>query len=209
MASKGDLKFTDGAIIGIFENGTTEEIARVAVAMVPNPQGLLAVVRQRHWDLDGLEPESSSSWAACISPQDPGNVGTILRTLDAVGSAGLFLLDGGVDLYHPSCVRASMGALFWKPVVQASFEAFVEWARRHDCHLVGSSAHAQVDYREAQPVRRPVVLVLGSEQKGLSTSQADACEMIVSLPMHGRTSSLNLAVAAGVLLYALVEKDGL
>jgi len=171
-----------------------------------NPQGLLAIVHQRHLSLERLA-EGGFSWgAALVAPQDPGNVGTVLRTIEAVGADGLLLLDGGVELYHPSVVRASMGALFWQPVVEASFAAFVDWARQAGYRLVGSSAHATQDYRTLERGGRPTVLLLGSEQKGLSAAQMAACEAVVSLPMRGRVSSLNLAVAAGVLLYAMQEK---
>ena len=92
-----------------------------------NPQGILAVVRQRKTKLKELKPVMRI--VALVSPQDPGNVGTILRTMDAIGADALFLLDGGVELYHPTIVRSSMGTLFWKPVVQTSFNEFVQWAR--------------------------------------------------------------------------------
>jgi TrmH family RNA methyltransferase len=172
-----------------------------SLAEKDNPQGILAVARQRRWDFSEL-PEIRSS-IALVSPQDPGNVGTILRTLDAVIADALFILEGGVELYHPTCVRASMGAIFWKPVLQAGFDDFVNWAKERGIRLVGTSAHAQVDYREASLGEHPWILVLGSEQTGLSHRQVTACDMTVSLPMRGRVSSLNLAVAAGILLYAL------
>ncbi|MEW6029981.1 MAG: TrmH family RNA methyltransferase [Chloroflexota bacterium] len=167
-----------------------------------NPQGIVAIVRQRASTLDGLRDMNIRRAAALVSPQDPGNVGSILRTLDAVGADALFVLDGGVDIYHPSAVRASMGMLFWKPVVQASFDEFVGWARRSGFTLIGASAHAAADYRAAHP-SEPWILVLGSEQKGLSPGQSAACDMMISLPMRGRASSLNLSVAAGVLLYSM------
>jgi RNA methyltransferase, TrmH family len=168
-----------------------------------NPQGILAVVQQRKSQLDELH--TMHSGVAVVSPQDPGNVGTILRTMDAVATEALFLLDGGVDLYHPSLVRASMGTLFWIPVIQTSFDEFVRWARGAGpggIQLIGSSAHADVDFHTLVP-QQPWVLVLGNEQKGLTSEQASACDVAVSLPMKGRISSLNLSVAAGVLLYAL------
>ena len=166
-----------------------------------NPQGILALVKQRHLHLSDLGNIGSA--VALVSPQDPGNVGTILRTIDAVGADALFLLDGGVDLYHPTCVRASMGTLFWKPIVQNSFDEFVAWAKERDIQIVGTSAHAQRDYHDISLENSPLVLVLGSEQKGLSDEQIAACDLTVSMPMRGRVSSLNLAVAAGILLYAL------
>jgi TrmH family RNA methyltransferase len=170
-----------------------------------NPQGLLAVVRQRHLELNDISPEHFHFGAALVSPQDPGNVGTILRSLDATGGDGLFLLDGGVDPYHPSSIRASMGTIFWKGLVQASFDDFVKWARSNGYQLVGSSAHARVDYRSFKPARKPLILVLGNEQKGLSQEQMAACDVTVSMLMKGRVSSLNLAVAAGILMYSIMD----
>lgn len=163
-----------------------------------NPQGILAIARQKQVSLHDLKRVRYA--VALVSPQDPGNVGAILRTLDAVGADALFLLDGGVDLYHPTVVRASMGTLFWKTVVRTSFEQWYQWARTRDFQLIATSAHADVDYQTLIP-RQPWILVLGNEQKGLSQQQLAACDVSVSLPMRGRVSSLNLAVAAGVLLY--------
>ena len=201
-----------------YANRLLEKQARQGVNCVPlvpglftsiagkdNPQGILAVVRQQHVGLKDVDPSKFSFGVAVLSPQDPGNVGTILRTLDAVGADGLFLLDGGVDLFHPSVVRASMGTLFWKPVVQSTFEEFFDWKRKNGFQLVGSSAHAKVDYREFQRGMTPTLLLLGNEQKGLSPQQMAACDVVVSMPMKGRVSSLNLAVATGILLYQMRE----
>jgi TrmH family RNA methyltransferase len=172
-----------------------------SLAEKDNPQGILALVKQHTMSLDDLG--TIHSGVALVSPQDPGNVGTILRTVDAVGVDALFLLDGGVELYHPTCVRASMGTLFWKPVVQASYIEFVDWAGGKGTCLIGTSARATTDYREFDPGESPWVLVLGNEQKGLSEEKISACDVIVSLPMRGKISSLNMSVAAGILLYAL------
>ena len=165
-----------------------------------NPQGILAVVRQKNYLL--AELSSAQRVVALVSPQDPGNVGTILRTMDAVGADTLFLLEGGVDLYHPTLVRSSMGTLFSMPVVQTSFEQFITWSRSRALQLIGTSARGDVNYHTLVP-QLPWALILGNEQKGLLPEQLKACDVTVSLPMRGRVSSLNLSVAAGVLLYAL------
>jgi TrmH family RNA methyltransferase len=163
-----------------------------------NPQGILAIVRQKKTPISSLRSPKKS--VVLVAPQDPGNVGTILRTMDAVGAEVLFLLDGGVELYHPTVVRSSMGTMFWKPIVQTSFNEFLQWARAGNVQLIGTSAHGDVEYQTLVP-KQPWALVLGNEQKGLSTEQTNACDVTVSLPMSGRVSSLNLSVAAGVLLY--------
>lgn len=178
-----------------------------SLAEKDNPQGIAALVRQRGLSLADFAPAAQGRrpalFAALVAPQDPGNIGATLRTLDAVGGDGLLLLDGGADPYQPACVRASMGTLFHIPFVQAGFDDFVAWVKERGFRLVGTSARAEADYRQFEPDDRPLVLLLGSEQKGLSAEQLQACDERLSLPMRGRVSSLNLAVAAGVLLYAL------
>jgi RNA methyltransferase, TrmH family len=169
-----------------------------------NPQGILAVVHQRKMNLGELGPIRYG--AAIIAPQDPGNVGTILRTLDAVQANALFLLDGGVDPYHPTSVRASMGTIFWTPIIQSSFMEFVEWSRNGGFRLIGTSAHAEMDYRKLKP-DHPWIILLGSEQKGLSPEQLEFCDPVISLPMGGRASSLNLGVAAGIFLYQWTQES--
>jgi TrmH family RNA methyltransferase len=171
-----------------------------------NPQGILGILHQQPFSINNLASNTYHWGVALVSPQDPGNVGTILRTLDAVGADGLFLLDGGVELYHPSVVRASMGTLFWKPVIQVSYNEFLDWKRKNGVRLIGSSAHPGIDYREFDWGSTPRILMMGNEQKGLSSRQIANCDEIVSMPMNGRASSLNLAVAAGVLLYQMMEK---
>lgn len=167
-----------------------------------NPQGLVALVKQKTPPLDQVV--AAGRYAALVEPQDPGNVGTILRTLEAVGGKTLFVLDGGVDAYHPTAIRAAMGATFWIPVIRAQFAQFANWQRQNHVRLIGTSAHAVADYRGFRSAE-PWCLLLGSEQKGLDPQEQSACDTVISIPMRGRGSSLNLAVAAGILLYELTS----
>jgi TrmH family RNA methyltransferase len=176
-----------------------------SIAGKDNPQGILAVARLRHYDLFELDAQNFPWGVALVAPQDPGNVGAILRSIDAVGASGLLLLDGGADAFHPSAVRASMGALFWHPVARATFSEFAQWAQDCSYTVHGTSAHATTDYRAVREYSRPLILLLGSEREGLSPEQAAVCQSMLRLPMHGRVTSLNLAVAAGVMLYAMME----
>jgi RNA methyltransferase, TrmH family len=165
-----------------------------------HPQGILAVVRQQMATLSALNSDSFRWGVAIETPQDPGNLGTILRTLDAAGADGLIVLGGGTDIFHPTAVRASMGSLFWKPVVYSSLEEFHAWQNVHQYHIYGSSAKGAVDYRKVD-YQRPGILLLGSEREGLTDDALSLCESVARLPMHGRATSLNLAVAAGILIY--------
>ena len=180
-----------------------------SVASKENPQGILAIVHQPELVLPDLNPETFSFGVALVSPQDPGNIGTILRTIEAVGAGGLLILDGGADAYHPSSVRASMGAIFWKPVVQSNLEEFLSWSTEKKYHVYGTSAHGDTDYRDVFKYKEPLILLLGSEREGLHTEYRAMCERLIRLPIAGRSSSLNLAVAAGVLLYDIYNKSSI
>lgn len=177
-----------------------------SLAEKENPQGILAVVRQNLADLNSLNPQNFPWAVALQAPQDPGNIGSVLRTIDAVGASGLLLLDSSADPHHPSVVRASMGSLFWYPVVTTTFDEFVEWSSRSGYHIYGTSAHNGLDYRRANSYEFPLVLLMGSEREGLSERQAGYCRRLLTLPMRGRVTSLNLAIAAGVLLYDIYAK---
>ncbi len=167
-----------------------------------NPQGILAVAQQNLNTLENLNRDTFPWGTAVVSPQDPGNLGTILRTIDSVGADGLIVLENSVDIFHPTTVRASMGALFWKPVVYTSFDKFASWSKEHRYHIFGASAKGETFYTEVK-YRSPAILLLGSERQGLSAEQTDLCNTVIQLPMKGRSTSLNLSVAAGILLYEM------
>ena len=190
---------------GVPCHATSAEVF-AALADKDNPQGLLAVVRQRHARLADLNPENFPWGVALVAPQDPGNVGAILRSIDAAGASGLILLDDSVDPYHPDAVRASMGSLFWLPVAMAGFSDFAGWANEWGYHVYGSSAHGDLQPDKLERFQQPLVLLMGSEREGLTGEQQGICEQVIRLPMRGRVTSLNLAVAAGVLLYAMLEQ---
>lgn len=178
-----------------------------SIAEKENPQGILAVVHQKHTRLDQLDAHNFDWGVALVSPQDPGNLGTILRAIDSTGASGLILLDDCVDPYHPNAVRASMGTLFWYPVAQASFDEFARWAGAQGYHIYGTSARAHRDYRQIHSYARPRILLMGSERQGLSPEQAAVCEQVIRLPMRGHATSLNLGVATGIFLYTMLAHD--
>jgi RNA methyltransferase, TrmH family len=170
------------------------------------PQGLAAVARQRWLPLADVRLGPPPGWVALVEPADPGNLGTILRTADAVGAAGVILLDSATDPYDPAALRASMGAIFAVHLVRAAFSEFIAWKRAGEVYLVGASDKAPVHYQDVL-YAQPLVLLMGSERQGLSPTQQDSCDQLVHLPMCGRSDSLNLAVATGVLLYELLSQS--
>lgn len=170
-----------------------------------NPQGIGAIVRQ-HWaDLDLVQAEMGLCWMALESVQYPGNLGTVLRTSEAVGGAGVILLGHATDPYDPLCVRASMGAIFSQKLVRADLEALVTWKRRSGGFIIGMSPSAATDY-QALIYPSPLVLLMGSEQHDLSADLLAACDCLVRIPMVGRCDSLNLAVSASTVLYEVFNQ---
>lgn len=169
------------------------------------PQGLAAVVRQR-WDrLSDTEPGDALAWVALEAVQDPGNLGSILRTGDAVGAGGVILVGPTADPHDYTAVRASMGAIFAQRLVRADIADLAVWARRHALQVVGTSDAAATTYTHLR-YRRPTLLLMGSEREGLSPSLQLLADEMVRIPMVGRGDSLNLAVATSLVLYEMFNQ---
>ncbi len=170
------------------------------------PDGLAAVVRQRWYALDAIQPSSDNScWIALQSIREPRNLGAILRVSDAVGVAGVILLDDSTDPYSPLAVRASTGAVFSQGLVRSSFDEFESWLRVQNCPCIGTAEDGDTDYAGLL-YPRPMVLLMGSERAGLSVAQQSICDALVRIPMIGHVKSLNVAVATGILLYEALNQ---
>jgi TrmH family RNA methyltransferase len=166
----------------------------------------LAVCKSKTLKLGALVESEGQRWVALIKPQYPGNLGSILRTVDAAGADGIILIDGGVDAFHPVAIRAGMGSHFWKDIVRSSFDDFVQWAKVSKVQVLGSSAKDGEDIGVIK-ARAPYVLLMGSEREGLSADQKASCDQLIRMPMRGRSTSLNLSVAAGILLFRLRDME--
>jgi TrmH family RNA methyltransferase len=167
-----------------------------------NPQMLIGAYRQPETALDAIDRTSASLWIVVQALRDPGNIGTILRTGDAVGAGGLILIDDCADPFSVEAVRASMGALFTQQIATARWPEFVAWLRSGDGRLVGTSLKATEDYLEAE-YQRPCFLLIGNEQQGLPADYEAECDLLVKIPMAGRADSLNAAMAAAVMAFAI------
>jgi TrmH family RNA methyltransferase len=165
-----------------------------------NPQVLLGAYRQPRRSLASLDRLAAPLWLAAEKLRDPGNIGTILRTGDAVGAGGLILIDDCADPYSVEAVRASMGAIFTQQVVQARWDDFLPWLRAGPGQLVGTSLKTDTDYLAAT-YEQPCFLLIGNEQAGLPADYEAECDLLVKIPMAGRADSLNAAVAAAVMAF--------
>ncbi|HET9811040.1 MAG TPA: RNA methyltransferase [Sphingomicrobium sp.] len=167
-----------------------------------NPQMLLAAYRQPATSLQQVDRSVSPLWIVAQSLRDPGNIGTILRTGDAVGAGGLILVDDCADAFSVEAVRASMGAVFTQQIATASWADFLVWLHFEEAQLVGTSLKAETDYLGAY-YDAPCFLLIGNEQQGLPSSYEAECDLLVKIPMAGRADSLNAAVAAAVMAFAV------
>ena len=170
-----------------------------------NPQAVVGVFPEFATSLDSLDRSSADIWLVAERLRDPGNLGTILRTGDAVGTGGLILIGECVDPFSVEAVRASMGALFTVPIVQADWADFIPWLRAGPGQLVGLSLDTDTDYRAAT-YQAPTFLLTGNEAQGMPADYAAACDLLVKIPMLGKADSLNAAVATAVMAYEVLAQ---
>ena len=186
----------------------TDEEILAKVTGKDNPQAVAGVFAEFDTSLARLDRSTAPLWLVAQAMRDPGNLGTMLRTCDAVGAGGLVLLDDCADPFSVEAVRASMGAIFTQTIARARWEEFLPWLRGAPGQLVAASLREAVPYRGA-PYASPCFLMVGNESRGLPEEYEMACDLRVTIPMKGRADSLNAAIAGAVLAYeALAALEG-
>ena len=169
-----------------------------------NPQAVAGVFAEWDTALGSLDRNAAPIWLVAQALRDPGNLGTMLRTCDAVGAGGLILLDDCADPFSVEAVRASMGAVFTVALAQARWDTFLPWLRTGEGQLVAASLRDAVPYRGA-PYAAPCFLLVGNESQGLPEAYEAECDLRVTMPMRGRADSLNAAIAGAVLAYEVLS----
>jgi TrmH family RNA methyltransferase len=170
-----------------------------------NPQTVLGVYSSFDLALERIDRTAAPLWIVAQALRDPGNLGTILRTGDAVGAGGLILVDDCVDPFSVEAVRASMGALFTQRIAAAPWDQFLAWLRSGPGELVGTSLKASEDYQQPR-YARPAFLLVGNEAQGLPEDYEAECDRLVKIPMLGKADSLNAAVATAVVAYEMINQ---
>ena len=201
LASEKALEMVEARRAGGTETLSLSRRAFESVSERDNPTGLAAIVRSNIGRLKQLDVRATSLFAVVIDVGGPGNLGAIIRTVDAVGGAGVIVIGESTDPHHPGAIKASMGAIFSVPVCSAvDFEGVTSWAREQGVTLVTTSAHAESEHWSTD-YSLPAAFVFGSEKQGLPKDILASGDVAVRIPMAGSSTSLNLAVAAGILLY--------
>jgi tRNA G18 (ribose-2'-O)-methylase SpoU len=176
---------------------------------IDEPPELVAVAEMAPDEIDRI-PESSAQLVVVFDrPTSPGNVGTLVRSVDAFGGAGVIVTGHAADVYDPKAVRASTGSLFAVPVVRAqSPEQVIAWARGRGASIVGTDESGVVRV-DGYDLAGSTLLVVGNETTGMSVAWRHACDAVVRIPIGGSASSLNVACAATVVLYEAARQRGL
>ena len=183
------------------ERVTPEQFRKIS--MTPRASGLGAVVRQHWTGLGEIEPRRV--WIALSQIHSPGNLGTILRTAEAVGAGGLIVLGSECDPFDPDVVRASMGGIFHLAMCRATIAEFAAWSREKECRVIATTPMGEMSYTE-MPVDGPLVILLGEERNGLTAEEFALATHRVRIPIVGRADSLNVGVAAGVMMYEVLRR---
>lgn len=186
---------------------TATEKVLAAISGKDNPQGVISAFHQRLTPLAELRVNGRRRFVALYEIRDPGNLGTVIRTADAAGCDGVILIGTTCDPFSVDAVRATMGSLFAMPLATASVEEFLAWRDAGKVRVVAASMRGTHAHHEARYGERTCIL-MGTEQSGLPTDVEDVCDELVRIPMAGRAESLNLAIAAGVMIYEAWRAQG-
>jgi TrmH family RNA methyltransferase len=185
--------------------GTDKVLA--AISQQANPQDIVIAFRQRLTPLAELPATDRRRYVALYEIRDPGNLGTVIRTADAAGCDGVILVGTTCDPFSVEAVRATMGSLFAMPLATTSFDAFRAWAGDGKVRVIAASMRGDHAHDKANYGDRSCIL-MGNEQSGLPASVEDKCDELVRIPMTGRAESLNLGIAAGVMIYEAWRAQG-
>ncbi len=177
-----------------------------SIARREHPSGLGAIVRSSLRTLGDLAVTTGSLFVTLEETGNPGNLGAIIRTVDAVGGSGIILVGSSADPYHPSAVKASMGTLFNVPIARVeNIRDVMDWCASHRIKVAAASPRAGALYWSVE-YSRPIMFLFGSEGEGLTEETLALGDLSVRIPVAGSADSLNLAVSVGVLLYEVKRR---
>lgn len=175
------------------------------LAETETPQGIIAVATHSPLHLNGLRLRDNPLLVVSDGIQDPGNLGTIIRTADAAGADGVVILPGTCDVYMQKAIRATAGSIFNVPIAHAAVDELLDWLRTHKIHLAVTASGAENSFFEAG-LDKPVAFVFGNEAQGVREDLKRAADMVLSIPIYGKVESLNVAASAAVCLYEAVRQ---
>lgn len=170
-----------------------------------NAQMVVGVFDDIDIELSAVDRGAANIWMAVQDMRDPGNLGTMMRTCDAVGGGGIFLIDDCTDPFSVEAVRASMGAVFTQKIIKCSWDEFIAWKQSGAGQLIGTSLNTDNDY-QAVAYQTPAFVLTGNEAQGLPIEYEQCCDTLVKMPMAGKADSLNAAISSAVMCYEVLNQ---
>ncbi len=168
-------------------------------------QGIIGIAEVRQQMIEQLDNHKNPLFLVLETIEKPGNLGAILRTADAAGLNGVIICDSQTDLYNPNVIRSSLGCIFTVPVVSTSSRDAIEWFKNRHIRIYGTAIHADVSYHTIS-YQQPSAIVMGSEARGLTKIWMDHCDRLIRIPMHGKVDSMNVSVAAAVVVFEALRQ---
>ncbi len=200
LDKRGKLLRDELTRIGVPVEEITSQVMRF-VSDTPTPQGILAVMEQK--DLSPIDNADFIFIPDAI--RDPGNLGTMLRTAFAAGCDAVFVPKGSVDIFSPKVVRSAMGAHFHLPILSLSWQEIEEKLHQQGLHVFLADSNSGVHYIQPN-YRQPLALIVGGEAEGAGNMAQKLADERLFIPMPGAAESLNAAIAAGILLFTIVQQ---
>ncbi len=178
----------------------TKRLAETATS-----QGIFSVVQQKRYDLETMLRQSRQLIVIIDEGQDPGNIGTIIRTSDWFGVDAIFLSRGTVELYNPKAIRSTMGSIFHLPIIpEIDLNILLPQLKKLGWHIIGSDVNGRYNYNEID-YPRPIALVIGNENAGIKQNLFNYFDKTVNIPSYGKAESLNMATAAAIIISRIVN----
>ncbi|MBW9156579.1 TrmH family RNA methyltransferase [Clostridium tagluense] len=205
ISSRGELKYEDSSLKNKLQSNTKvysiSDSLFKSICDTENPQGIMAVVRNKPVEIK----YHHGFYILADKIQDPGNMGTIIRTAHAAGALGVIITKGTVDIYNEKTLRATMGSIFKIPVLYDNDLSLVQKLRNSGFKLVASSLDTDKNFYEVD-LKEKIIISVGNEGNGISTEVYDLCDLKIKIPMPGGAESLNVAVAASIMMYEVVRQ---
>ena len=201
VSSYIDKKFGSSDLLKGRKYEVVAEEVMSAMSDTKNPQGILCIVKQKHYSVADLLKEENPLIMVLENLQDPGNLGTIVRTAEGAGVTGILMTGDCCDIYNPKVIRSTMGSIYRVPFAYTDdlHGVLKDWKNKgiglYAAHLKGTLSYDQEDYK------KPSAFLIGNESKGLTTETADLADHYIRIPMLGKVESLNAAVASCVLMF--------
>ena len=166
---------------------------------------IVAIAEQKSHDLDVFNDIPAGLFLVVESIEKPGNLGALLRTAGGIGLDGVWIVNKQTDIYHPNCIRNSMGAVFQIPVGIGSLAEFLSFSRSINLQLIGAALSPDAVHLNQVKFKRPSAIVVGNEAEGLSPELLAQCHQVAQIPMYNHIDSLNVSVAAGMFMYQALQ----